>query len=286
MKKIVVLSVITLAVLALFAGCGRNTTERDKQAIEDWMAADSVWFDSDTEVDSTGTGEVLFADTTKGIIWWRTAQTHDDPVVDVAVVGDSGWVEWSRHNYGTVVVWALIDRDEGVDTFVLWEKDLEELATVRGVFRKTGPDSDPYYGWELEKISCAWGSSTGGTVNIDSVHIESSEHDEWITDPLNTYYDLDELVTFHAGEDVTVTLHTNDAGTDAFIHSFILAWPFYVRAPFTNDGTGVHTGTWKAQRIPFPRWAIFDLMASSALWEEEGTYNFCGVLFPYNIVWP
>lgn len=284
MKRFVVLSLTTLAVVAIFAGCNRDTTERDKEAILGFVAADTVWFNSDTEVDSTGTSTVLLADTTKGIIWLRGAQTHDQPVIDVKVDGDSGWVQWSRHNYGNIVVLALLGRDEGEDTLVLWEKQLEETATVRGVFRKTGPDTDPYYGWTLEKISCAWGASTGGTVLIDSIHIVSSEYDFWITDPLNTYYDLDELVTFHSGEDVTVTLYTNNGNTDAFIHSFTVLG--YVRAPFANDGSGVHSGTWKAQLIPFPRFAIFDLMAHSTLWEAEGVYDFCGVLFPYNIVWP
>jgi len=59
-----------------------------------------------------------------------------------------------------------------------------------------------------------------------------------------------------------------------------------VRAPFEDKGGGVHEGVWKAQLVPFPRFAIFDLMETSTIWSEDGVYDFHGILFPYTIVWP
>jgi hypothetical protein len=281
MRRLLVFSFLAFA--ALFTGCSRNNEELDKAAIRTLVDSDTVWFNLNTTVDSTGTSSALM-DTVKGIIWLRGPQTHDSATALIEVVGDSGRVEWSRHNYGKIGIWALVGL-ETKDTIVVWEKDLIETAKVRGIYRRTGSESDSNRGWVLEKISCAVASSEGyNTVNIDSFHVKSQDYDLTITDPLNTFYDIATLVTFHSGESVTLTLYANEAETDAFIHSFVLTG--YVRAPFTNQGGGIQEGTWNAQLIPFPRFAIFDLMAHSTLWTEDGTYDFNGILFPYNIVWP
>ncbi|NLI97851.1 hypothetical protein GX441_04230 [bacterium] len=285
MRRLILFSFLASAFAVFFTGCSRNNEELDKAAIRTLVDTDTVWFNLNTTVDSTGTSSTLM-DTTKGIIWLRGPQTHDSATALIEVVGDSAWVEWSRHNYGKIGILALVGM-ETKDTLVVWEKDLVETAKVRGIYRRTGSESDSNRGWTLEKISCAVASSEGySTVNIDSFNVKSQDYDLTITDPLNTFYDIATLVTFHSGENVIVTLYANKAETDAFIHSFILAWPFYVRAPFANQGNGVHEGTWHAQLAPFPRFAILDLLAHSTLWTEAGVYDFSGILFPYNIVWP
>ncbi|TKJ37217.1 hypothetical protein CEE36_11255 [candidate division TA06 bacterium B3_TA06] len=279
MKKICFLALAAIVLAFMIVGC--DIEGKDIDAIQELVLADEVWFDANTEVDSTGGGSMFFGDTASGVIWWRTAQTHDEPVIDVQVDGDSGWVEWSRGNFGSVTIWAFVPDS---NKWFFWEKELSETAKVRAVFRKTGSDADPNRGWELEKISCAVGASTGGDLNIDKIHITSAEtgYDFEITDPLDTYYDIDEdMVTFKAGEEVTVTLYVNDTNTVAFIHSFTLLG--YVRGPFPENEGGVHSGTWEVQRIPFPRWVIFDVMTKPTLYDSEGEYEFSGILFPYYI---
>jgi len=281
MKKIVFLTITVLALTFMIVGC--DMAEKNLEAIKELVLADEVWFDANTEVDSTGGGSMIFGDTASGILWWRTAQTHDEPIIDIQIDGDSGWVEWSRGNFGSVAIWAFVPDS---NKWFFWEKDLEETAKLRGIYRKTGSDADPNRGWVLEKVSCAVGASTNGTVNIDSFHITSAEtgYDFTVTDPLNTYYDLTEnIVTFKAQEEVTVTLYSNNTKTDAFMHTFVLAWPFYIRDPFDNMDDGVHEGTWNIQAIPFPRWVIFDVMKKTTLYDSDGEYDFSGILFPYYI---
>ena len=287
MKKITVLLALTFLGAFVVPGCSRE--DDDAASIKAWIKADTVWFNANTTVDTTKTDStayiLMMPDSTKGILWWRGPQTHDTAIVDIKIVGDSAWVEWSRTNIGKLGILALVARDSATDTLVYWEKDVYETTKLRGIFRKTNEDT-AFDGWILEKVSCAVGSSDNGTVRIDSIHIASSEYGEWINDPLSRFYDLDSLVTFHSQEDVTVTLYANDPETEAFLHTFILFWPYYVRAEFPDMGGGVHEGTWKAQAIPFPRFAIFDLMSQSTIWGSQVTYNFYGVLFPYNIKWP
>jgi hypothetical protein len=290
MKKIVLAAMSVAIVAGVFVNCN-IIDDQDYEAIKALILDDDVWFNANTVVGDSTTEDttavmVMAADSTAWVLWWRGPQTHgDSATVDISIEGDSAYVEWSRPNYGKIGIIAGIVRDSAqTDTIVYWEKDLVETAYLRAIFRHTRARND-YKGWELEKISCAWGASEDGTVNIDSVHIQSAQtgYDIMITDPANTFYDVTDLVSFKPQEDVTVTIYANEPNTDAFLHSFVLLWPFYVRDKFDSDGNGVHTGTWKAQLIEFPRWAIFDLMSTGTLWDGESAYDFAGVLFPYAI---
>ncbi|UCD19128.1 MAG: hypothetical protein JSU64_06825, partial [candidate division WOR-3 bacterium] len=249
----------------------------DEDAIRDLIAADTVWFNPNTTVDSTSGAE---EDTL--VVWWRSAQTHDDPIIDIQIIGDSAWVAYSRGNFGYFYSLAKID----TMPWVLWSKDLSETAMIRATFLRTGEETDEHRGWALNSISLAEGRSDDVfTVRIDSIRITTVTEavDLLIIDPLNTYFNIDSLITFQPGEPVTLTLYTNVADGHAFLHTFILAFPYYVRLPFSNEGNGVYQGTWNAQLVAIPRFAIFDLMSHSTLYTPDQPYDFHGWLLPYMI---
>ncbi len=271
--------VFSVAVMFMVS-CQKADPEADKAAVQALVERDSVWFSANTEMgDSTSGG---FVDGDTAVFWWRGTQTHDEPNLTIEVVGDSAWVDWSRHNYGDFYVLANLPTD---DSLVLWTKDLVETARLRGVFTREGQTGDDDRGWKLNKVSLAYGrSDSAQTVLIDSMKIESATVGELvIVDPLNTYYGLEDLVWFTPGEEVTLTLYTDTEEGVAFLHTFVLIWPFYVRVPFTDEGGGVYSGTWHAQLLPFPRFAILDLMTRSTIYNPEAAYDFNGWLFPYTI---
>lgn len=267
---------IALLLMVVLTGCGEET---DEEAIESLILSDTIWFDVNTKVDSTSTSSSAGRDTT--IVWWRGAQTHNDPTIEINIVGDSAWVSWQRSNYGYLYSLAQWD----TLPWVLWTKQLSETAQICATFLRTGTTSDENRGWQLHSISLAYGESDSvNTVRIDSVRINSVSYpDLVIDDPLNTFYRVDSLLTFPSGESVTLTLYTNVIDGHAFLHTFILTWPYYVRLPFTNLGEGVYQGTWNAQLIAIPRFAIFDLLSNSTLYTSEDVYDFNGWLLPYTI---
>lgn len=269
------LAVMILALIVLVSQCSKET---DEDAILGLIEADTIWFNANSEVDSVSGDEEQ--DTV--VVWWRGVQTHDDPVIEIQITGDSAWVSWSRGNFGHFYSLARID----TMPWVLWDKNLSETAQVRAIFMRTGTEDDEHRGWELSRISLAYGeSNTVNTVRLDSIRIRTSTEamDIMIRDPLNTYYDIDNLVTFQAGEPVTLTLYTNTVDGHAFLHTFILAWPYYVRLPFANMGAGVYEGTWSAQLVAVPRFAIFDVMPHSTIYTPDQPYDFNGWLLPYMI---
>jgi hypothetical protein len=284
LKRFILTLFLSILVLMFFQCKKKQDVTADKEAIRQAVINDNNWFNSNTSTDSTNdtTSMKLGSDTI--LFWWRGVQTHDDPTINISVVGDSALVDWSRHNYGDL---NLLIKVPDTTSLQLWVKKVYETAQVRGVFRRTGDTKDSLRGWVLQKISLATGlSDSVSTVKIDSLRIQSESNPNLlINDPLNSFYRIDSLPYFRPAEPVTITLYTNIAAGNAFLHTFILSFPYYVRLRFNNIGNGVFTGTWNAQLIPFPRFAIFDLMNHQTLFMPPGSYgyDFCGWLFPYQI---
>jgi hypothetical protein len=270
-RKLLVAAVLALAVI--ISQCAKET---DEDAILDLIAADTIYFNTDTEGDSAAQEYSLSRDTT--ILWWRGPQTHSQPIIEINIAEDSAWVSWSRANYGDL-------RIIRIDTLDDWTKPLSETAELRATFLRTGTEDDEYRGWELHTISLAYGESTpSSTVRIDSVRINSDSYpDTLILDPLNTFFDVENLITFQPLESCTVTLYTDTPEGHAFLHTYILTWPYFVRDEFTHIADGVYQGVWTAQVVAVPRFAIFDLMPHSTLYTPDQPYDFNGWLLPYTI---
>lgn len=278
MKRLLLLT-IAVTVAALLPSCQRKDPAADRAAIESLVRSDTVHYAAGTAHDSTGTGYLTDGDT--AFIWWRGAQTHDSaPGIEVQLNGDSATVTWTQHNYG----WFSVVLLRWGEPAVVWNKPLREKVQLAAVYTREGKVNDDSRGWRFSRISLAAGrSDSANTVNIDSLRLASSLQNTVIRDPLGTFFRGDSLVSFTPGEQVTLTLYTNATEGMAFLHTFVLVWPFYVRVNFTDAGAGVFTGTWHAQGWPSFRFAIFDLMARSTVYSETGPYDFNGWLFPYRI---
>jgi hypothetical protein len=278
MRKALVLALMFVFAVTFFVSCKKQDIEADKAAVRELVEKDTTHFSGNTAHDSTG-GSFLDADT--AVAWWRSAQTHDSaPGISVGVSGDSAWVDFSQHDYGWFHVLVLPPGE----TLQLWNKPLSENTHLRAIYLRTGKSTEDTRGWKLDKISLFTGQSDSThTVVIDSLTITSSLRSILITDPLNTFYNVDTMVTFTPGELLTINLYTNATSGKAFLHTFLLFWPFYVRVPFDDLGDGVFQGVWHAPAVPSLRFAIFDLMARSTIYGQGMPYDFNGWLLPYKI---
>ncbi len=277
MKRTTVLVLLIAAALVASIACKKQDVAKDKAALEMLVRSDTTHFPAGTSGDSTGN---LLDDTTV-VFWWRGAQTHDSaPGLKVEVVGDSGWVEWSQHNYGDLFIWARTSES----TAVRWVKDLVETVKLCAIFRREGQVSDTDRGWRLKRISLAAArSDSAQTVSIDSIRIAGALRNIVLRDPLASFFRLDSLISFTPAESLTITLYTNATSGRAFLHTFILVWPFYVRPEFTYQGNGIFQGTWRAQLVSGFKFAIFDLMSSTTLSTPDQPYDFNGWLLPYTV---
>ncbi len=278
MKNLVLVGLIAVLIFG-FVSCKKQDVAADRAAIMALVEQDTLHFATSTSHDSTTGGGYFTAGETL-FFWWRGPQTHDTALIEVEIKGDSAVVSWSRHNYGYLHILAQVP-----DTALqLWNKRLVETVRLQAIFRREGKEADTDRGWRLKFVSLATGTSDSvNTVRIDSLRIQSSLRELVIRAPLTTFFPVDSLFWLTPGEEVTVTLYTNATDGVAFLHTFILIWPFYVRVPFNYLGDGVFQGTWHAQLVPSFRFAIFDLMARSTIRSPDAPYDFNGWLFPYRV---
>jgi hypothetical protein len=284
MKKIVFLTITVLVLTFMIIGC--ENVEKDIEAIKELVLADEVWFDAGTPEDSTINDPSSLFFTAETLYWWRGHATPLEPDIDVQVDGDSAWVEWTRDHTAELNIFAWEPDTANPDTgaWYHWTKDISEHSAIRATLKNTGAANN-YDGWELDKISCATGNSEGNTVTLDSIHIVSQDNDIWLTPPyLDYFYDIDSLTPFYSLEEVNMTAYTSGAEAVVFLHTIVGFWP--IRDTFSTVSEGEHTGTWNAQWWPANRFIIFDVMAKSTLWNDDGVYDYSGVLFPYKTVIP
>jgi hypothetical protein len=147
--------------------------------------------------------------------WWRGRQMHSQPIISIEINGDSTFVSWTRKDSGPLYL--LIKLPD--TTRLFWTKVLSETVKINAIFLKTRDVSDTITrGWQLEKIPLAWGqSNTVRTVRIDSLRIQSSSYSNLlITNPLETFFSVDSLISFSPGESVTLTFYTNTQNACAY----------------------------------------------------------------------
>ena len=281
--------ILFLAILIALPGCSKkseNPQLTDEEAIQEF-ASGSDWFKltnhfegeavSDSGDTSTTAGKILWDTLT--VLWGRKITGHPDPQATIEITGDSAFVSWEINTVGYfhIVKWVS---DSG--RWVHIKKPLSETANLHAIFKRMDETNLTYRGWELTKISGAEGTSDSVcTVEILSVNIQSESYpDTTITDPL-VLFDIEDVLTFQTGEEVTLTVETNGMPAELFLHVFTDHWPWHFRIPFHNEEDGTYTGTWTVQRIPAVRFAVFDLLHHDTIYDDSYPYDFNGWLFPY-----
>lgn len=280
---------LSLIVLFALTGCSKKSTnseQTDEGTIREFIF-DSDWFKltnhfegeavSDSGDTSTTAGKVLCDTLT--VLWGRKITGHPDPQVTIEITGDSAFVSWTINTVGWfhIIKWVSSDSSHWVHI----KKPLSETANLYAIFKRRGEVNLPHRGWELNKISGAEGTSDSVcTVEILSINIQSSSYDTTITNPLELF-DITDVLTFETGEEVKITVETTGEPAKLFLHVFTHLWPWHFRIPFQKEEGGTFIGTWKVQRIPAVKFAVFDLLRHETIYDDSYPYDSNGWLFPY-----
>jgi hypothetical protein len=250
--KWIIGGMILVFMILSFTACKKSTsptTNLDQDAVLRLVAEDSTSFALEiTDPDSMGTPKIVGVDTVK--FWWRRINrvsrtinvsvypadsTHVYPYAFVTVIDTL---------YGHLVI---IGRDS-FDSAVRIVKPLADEARKRAYFEKRGTNEDPHRGWRLMGISgLLVHSFPNNTRQINSVHLLSPGYDRIFTeDYITGITPRDSILTFQAGDSVTLTVTTGDPTDLVYLHR--LPCHYYNckphRQPFYNNGDGTFTGTW------------------------------------------
>jgi predicted small lipoprotein YifL len=120
--------------------------------------------------------------------------------------------------------------------------------------------------WHLVGTSAIDVHTRGGSTHINSVRIQAGTIDTTITDPLELHR-LRRIVLLQAGEPVTLTATTGNAG------DVVLFYGFDMRRKFTNNGDGTFTFTFPAGRFPGLRHFGVDALSHGTLFDDTAAYE-------------
>ena len=285
MKKLLgLMGVMGVAVVAMFIGCGKEKpVVTDEEALQTIIDSDDYFnltrYD-DTDSSATGSKDSLIGNP----LWWRkvTAKTWQRVI---RVVGDSAYVERTIHSTGLFRIIGRMVDSTGDTTWFNGYKPLGDTARMRAIFKRTGDNAANDRGWRLKKLSGAIGwSDSIHTVRIDSMRIRSTSYpDTVLKNPLESFFNKENAMSFASAENVTVTLYTNVTDGEAYLHVFQAPWPYHYRILMQNNGDGTYTNAtpWHVQMTPGVRFALFDLMKYGTIHDTVYPYDYDGWLYPY-----
>lgn len=283
---------VVVALLALglfvFAGCGDTMTMSDPAAVDDeetlreFLEDDEIFDDlGPYEAGRTAFGAQDGRGEIDPLTFWRVVTERDrereivfDPETGIAEVTvhrdiwgelhivDESAVEYVKpfHHegirYATFVLdeeWEPPNGGENAEGSESGENGQNGNAE-RHRFRR-GP-------WTLTELSGFLGESDTLSVSIDWIRAQSPTVDVTITDPLALMAVPDEIMTFEAGEEVTVTVSGPPEDAILFLHRRF--W----KSPLVPTGGGTFEGTWTVARGG-RHTAWVEAMAHGTLFDSE-----------------
>ncbi len=261
--------------MVLLFGCGKEGLEgvdQDRAALES-IIEDSPFLNVDEHYgneDSEDTKDEILP-----IFWWRGRPVRIEREVYIDIVGDSAFVEINTTIYDTLFIEAIDSL--GDSTTTLYKKYFVDHAKRYAVFKKDTLPSH-FRGWRLYALSGVEITSDENTVEIDSVKIEWNGDMFMITDPLELQT-REEVLTFEPGEELILTVYTNDVPSFVFLH--------------TPRGGKRHRWRLQYGNGSFHGWCLcapegvhhlaVDMIAQSTLLDSEYPYDSNAWIIPYRV---
>ena len=248
-EKWMIGGMILVLTFFFFSGCKKSTsptTNLDQEAIYSLIGSDSYSFPQEIiSPDSTGFPKIVSVDTIK--FWWRKINrvTRDINVTvhqaDSTHLYPYAYVTVIDTLYGRLFVLAK-------DSSQSMSKPLTDEAVKHAYFEKREGNETHHRGWRLVGISgLLVHSFPANTRIIDSVEVISPGKNLTLTESnITDTTSKGNILTFNAGDSVTLTVFTRDSTDLVFLHS--LPCHYYNCKPhrrsFHNNGDGSFTGTW------------------------------------------
>jgi len=280
------LTVIVLALFSLFtSSCtSKNETQvTPEDEIRSLIEEDTTgWFDfysglNDTLQDDSIPSVIIRpeeGDTFPFIRAWGRELVSRDGIIQIEVNGDTAYATFDFDLDGILHV-------AGPDTTI--EKAFLDQSHREARFVHDG-DPRIHGGWRLDAITFVEISTSGGTMNIDSVRVVGGEIDTTFQDP-TVMFERDSLLTFPPGIPVDVYLYVDDpVNTLAFLHHWGRFRHHHRSPKFSYDPeSGALKGTWITPLVPGVYHVAVDAMTWSALFVISAPYDSEAWGTPYRV---
>lgn len=257
------------------SGCTSKTQTNltDEDEIRSLINGDTTgWFDYGSGLNDTlqndsmpsVTSQTEEGDTFPFIRAWGRELVSRNGDINIEVNGDTAYATFDFDLNGILHV-------AGPDTSI--EKPFLDQSHREARFVRNG-DRRFHRGWRLNALSLLEISTSGGTMNIDSVRVVGGDVDTVLADPLGLFL-RDSIFTFPPGTPVDIYLYVADPlNTLAFLHHWGRFRPPHRSGRFFYDlDSGALKGTWTTPMIPGVYHVAVDAMTWTTLFVISAPYD-------------
>ncbi len=269
----------------LFSGCTskNETTLTDEDAIRSLIEGDTTgWFDFAAPFNDTLTDDsipstvsmVTDGDTLPFIRGWGRELLSRDGVIQIQIENDTAYATIDFDLNGILHV---AGPDSVIDKSFL-DQSHREVRFVRN------GDPNIHHGWRMDAISMIEISTSGGSMNIDSIRVVGGDVDTTISDP-SLLTQRDSILTFPPGTPVDVYLFVADPLTTlGFLHHWGRHRPHHRSGRFYYDPeTGALKGTWITPEVPGIYHVAVDALTWTSLFVISAPYDSEAWGTPYRV---
>jgi len=262
------LTAFIIAAVLFLTGCAFSA-DNDEQNINDVISTFSTLT---LGVYETGEESDASKDAILPLAWYRSKNTDEasEYTISAEITGDSAFVEITGSFSGIMNVFYA---DSIGDTIHL-EKTFTDSLTRFAVLKK---DTLKEYhgGWRLIKVTDGYLFTSSPLVSIDSLKLAGTSIDTVITDVFE-FFDKDELLSVSPGEQVEITLFSQDTTSLFFAHSDL-------RRGRLTGGEGVYTKIWTAPLTTGRYRLVLDGITVSTIYDDIEDYNAIAWVIPYTV---
>lgn len=259
MKK---LAFLGLAGLVL-AGCGINTNESDEEILRRLIMT-SGWTNTSPKGGVESHGFFPMTDTITPLGWYRQETGRDNPVINIYIVDDSAYVDFSVNIWGNFHIIAYNPDSGGIKDHIKPYKDYCYLAAI---FKRIG-DEDKDNGWVMTNVTNInfQSAEIEPSVKLDSLLLIGGNPDSIMLYSTDTLMDILDPRWVGLGDTMKAVAYTDDPDPVMAIYGF------------TEDTAAaalmieIQPGVWEGQ-VPVLASGIFYLAVDVYPWEVLNTLS-------------
>lgn len=265
MKKLMLALLVCILILS---GCKKEEKYTDEDAIME-LVKNSQFFNQRVPVGEDSA--YIMRDSIVPVFWGREIKNFPSPVVDIYIIGDSAFVDYTGYDEGILHIWAW---NADSNKIKYYKKDFADVSYIKGIFKRTGDVNDPYRGWELWSITGihTFSRDIQPDFKIDSIKVTLGNKVFILKDPL-IFQKLSEVDTVHKNDIVGITVYVNVPVNHPYFH-IIGPENKHYRLKMNEVSPGIYEKiVVDSSDIKGYHWAVVDILADETLGKSDGIYK-------------
>lgn len=266
MRKIIAGIIMGIVILA---GCKKEEKITDEDAIIEIIKSNPLF--KQTVPTGNDSAYALLKEIINPLFWGREIKNIPSPKVEIYILGDSAFVNYTGYDEGILHLWAWVPDSNKVKYY---QKNFSDVSYIKATFKRRGSISDPHRGWELWSITGihALSKDANPDFKIDSMEVKLANKIIKVKDPL-TFQKISEIDTVLKNDEVGIKVYVNKDVNYPYLH-LLGPQDKHFRLPMDEISTGIYEkNIVDSSDVSGYHWIVVDILGNETLGTSEGIYK-------------